>query len=349
MNLADFDFDLPVGRIAQHPVTPRDAARLLVLDRPGGSVSHRRFGDLPDLLGPGDLLVLNDTRVIPARLRGRKPGGGRIEILLEEPAAHAGADVWRCLVRGAGKLGADVRLDLGSGLGARLGARAGGARLVHFESAGAPVGELLDRLGEVPLPPYIRRPPAGPTAEDRERYQTVYARRPGAVAAPTAGLHFTPATFARLARAGVRAAFVTLHVGSGTFAPVREDDPERHRMHPERYELPEAAARAIGETRRAGRRVIAVGTTVARVLETRARPDGTAAAGTGRSELFIRPGFEFKVVDAVVTNFHLPRSTLLMLVAAFAGREAVLAAYREALAMDYRFYSYGDAMLVWTP
>jgi len=366
----DFDYELPPGRIAQRPA-PRGESRLLVLDAEA-SARHRRVRDLPALLAPGDLLVVNDTRVIPARLFAhRAPGGGRVELLLVE---KVGAREWDALARPGRKARPGTRLDLGGGLTAVTAARpaaaaetatgegrgAGGAGGVPGEGEARaapatpaegdgrlrvvfsePVESHLDRRGHMPLPPYIKRPDE---AADRERYQTVYARRPGAVAAPTAGLHFDEELLAAVEARGVAVAALTLHVGIGTFKPVTAALVHEHRMEAERYEIPEAAAAALAATRAAGGRVVAVGTTVVRALEGAVQADGVVPAGPGRTDLFITPGWRFRVVDALLTNYHLPRSTLLMLVCAFAGRERVLAAYREAIAEGYRFYSYGDAM-----
>lgn len=346
----DFDFDLPDDRIAQEPA-PRGESRLLVLDAPPGSAErHRRVADLPELLLPGDLLVVNDTRVIPARLYGRRliPGsedeGGRVELLLVEKVDEA-ANEWEALARPGKKAKPGTRLRFGDGpdfwLSAEVTARLEDGR--HRVRFSAPVEPHLERLGHVPLPPYIKR---ADRPEDRERYQTVFATNPGAVAAPTAGLHFTPEILDRLAARGVETARVTLHVGIGTFKPVTADLVHEHVMDEERYEVPEATAAAIAETRARGGRVVAVGTTTVRTLESAADEDGTVHPGAGRTGLFIVPGYRFRVVDALLTNFHLPRSTLLMMVSAFAGRERVLAAYEEAVAEGYRFYSYGDAMLM---
>ncbi|QQR75424.1 MAG: tRNA preQ1(34) S-adenosylmethionine ribosyltransferase-isomerase QueA [Holophagales bacterium] len=342
MLISDFDFDLPDAAIAQE-AAPRGESRLLVLAA-AGQARHRQIADLPELLQPGDLLVVNDTRVIPARLFARRAatadgGGGRVELLLVEKLDDA---EWECLVRPGRKAQPGTRLLLDDTLSAEVVARLGdGRRRVRFS---APVEPHLDALGHVPLPPYIKRPDA---AADRERYQTVFAARPGAIAAPTAGLHFTPQLLDRLAARGIARATVTLHVGIGTFKPVTVDLVHEHRMDEERYEVPEATARAIAETRARGGRIVAVGTTVVRTLESvAAAHDGVIVAGSGRTALFITPGFAFRTVDALLTNFHLPRSTLLLLVCALGGRDRVLAAYREAVACGYRFYSYGDAMLV---
>ncbi|MBP7146150.1 MAG: tRNA preQ1(34) S-adenosylmethionine ribosyltransferase-isomerase QueA [Acidobacteria bacterium] len=349
MDVALFDYELPAASIAQEPATPRDAARLLVLDRAAGGPRHARVRDLPELLRAGDLLVLNDTRVVPARLFARKPTGGAVELLLlERLDTSAPGETWLALVGASRAPRPHVALELPDGYRAELLEPTDDEGRARVAVAGpGPVAELLERRGLPPLPPYIRRAPGDPRlAADRERYQTVYAREPGAVAAPTAGLHFTPELLDRLAARGVERAALTLHVGEGTFRPVRAPDTADVRLHEESFTVPEATAAAIAAARGRGGRVVAVGTTVARALES--RPDGPRGAplpGAGRTSLFIAPGFAFRHVDALLTNFHLPRSTLLMLVAAFAGRERVLAAYREAVAAGYRFYSYGDAML----
>jgi S-adenosylmethionine:tRNA ribosyltransferase-isomerase len=347
VKLEAFDFDLPAELVAQRALEPRDASRLLVLERETGRMAHRRFADLDRLLRRGDLLVLNDTRVLPARLLGRKPSGGRVELLLLEAV---GGDetraVWRCLVRCSHRPAPGSRIDFGAELVGRLLAPDAVGWKVALEAPPGRIDALLDELGRTPLPPYIRRGDGEPDASDRTRYQTVYARRPGAVAAPTAGLHFTTALLAALADRGVDLAYLTQHVGPGTFLPVRTARVEEHRLQPEWFELPASVAAAVERTRRKGGRVVAVGTTVVRALESCADADGRVAARSGHSELFIYPGFRFRVVDALLTNFHLPRSTLLLLVAAFAGRERVLAAYAEAIRCRYRFYSYGDAMLI---
>lgn len=333
MKTSDFDYHLPPEAIAQHPGT-RGGSRLLVVSH--GTV-ERRFSDLPALLDAGDLLVVNDTMVIPARLRARRPTGGRVEILLVERAAPAD---WWCLLRPGRRMDPGARLLLDGGPAARVEERAAGRFRLRFEE---PLHPRLEAIGEVPLPPYIERPP---TPEDRDRYQTVYAKQPGAVAAPTAGLHFTPALLESLERRGVGLASITLHVGPGTFRPVKTEDPETHVMDSELFDVPDATAAAVADTRRRGGNVVAVGTTVVRTLETVASSGGQIEAGAGRTELFIRPGHEFRVTDRLITNFHLPRSTLLMLVCAFAGRDRILDAYRQAGAAGFRFYSYGDAMLV---
>jgi S-adenosylmethionine:tRNA ribosyltransferase-isomerase len=340
LRLADFDFALPPERIAQEPLAERDAARLLVLDRASGARTHRRVRDLPALLRPGDLLVLNATRVEPARLRGCKASGGAAQALLLEPGPRPGE--WRALVRArALRVGSKLCFARGDrALEAEVAELAGdGSALLCFAPAAEPYA-----LGEAPLPPYIRR--ATPRPEDDERYQTVFARVPGAVAAPTAGLHLTRALLEQLAASGIASAELVLHVGAGSFRPLRETELGAGRLHAERFELPAATAAAVAATRRRGGRVVAVGTTTTRVLEARARDDGSVEPGAGRTDLFLRPGHCFRAVDALLTNFHLPRSSLLVLVAAFAGREAVLDAYAEAIAEGYRFYSYGDAMLI---
>ncbi len=344
---SDFDYELPGSAIAQRPAE-RGRSRLLVAGGDGEAARHRSIGDLPEILRPGDLLVVNDTRVLPARVFARRdvlrspPAGGtaagRIELLLVE---KHGPRTWDVLAKPARRLRQGTVLELEGGLGAEvIAAGERGRRRLRFA---AEVEPHLERFGHVPLPPYIRR---GDEAGDRESYQTVYARHAGAIAAPTAGLHFTPELLAELETRDVERAAVTLHVGYGTFKPITVERVEKHRMDAERYEVPSTAAEAIRRTRAAGGRVVAVGTTVVRTLESAAREDGSVRPGPGSTELFITPGFRFRVVDALLTNFHLPRSTLLMLVAAFAGRERVLAAYREAVARGYRFYSYGDAMLL---
>lgn len=336
MLVSDFDFELPADRIAQEPA-PRGSSRLLALDAEGAA-RYRRVSELPQLLRRGDLLVVNDTRVIPARLHGRRPSGGAIELLLVERQDESTWDVLAKPGRAA-RPGMTVELD-GGITAAVLASGEDGRRRVRFSE---PIEPHLDRLGHVPLPPYIKRPDL---AADRERYQTIFARQPGAIAAPTAGLHFTPELIAALAAAGIATTALTLQVGIGTFKPVTATLVHEHRMETERFEIPAATAAAIAATRSGGGRIVAVGTTVVRTLETAALlAGGSVLAGRGATDLFITPGFRFQVVDLLLTNFHLPRSTLLMLVAAFAGRERVLAAYAEAIAQGFRFYSYGDAML----
>ena len=341
MKLSDFDYHLPPDRIAQRPAPRRDESRLMVVPRHSDGVGHHRFRDLPELLNPDDLLVVNDTRVVPARLRGHKESGGRVEILLSRPLKD---DRWEVMVRGKTRVGSRLLLA-GGALTATVEAVEGGPTRVVRLAPAERLDAILRDHGEIPLPPYIDRP-AGDTEEDRERYQTVYSAQPGAVAAPTAGLHFTPELLARLESRGIERVAVTLHVGPGTFRPVTAERITDHRMETERYTVSAAAAAAIEAARAAGRRIIACGTTATRVLETVWQRHGAVVAGAGESDLFLYPGERFGVVDGLITNFHLPCSTLLMLVAAFAGRERILAAYQEAIGAGYRFYSYGDAMLV---
>ncbi len=344
MDVSQFDYELPAELIAQEPVEPRDASRLLVLDRELCAWEDRVFADLPGLLRPGDCLVANRSRVIPARLLGTAVEGGRpVELLM---LRAVGEGRWEVLVQPGRRCRVGARVELAGGAArARIvGEGTSGARVVEIEGPW-PVRELLERHGLPPLPPYITRHDA-PKPEDRARYQTVYARDDGSVAAPTAGLHFTPELLARLAEQGVAVHYLSLHVGPGTFRPLRAARLDEHRMESEPIEIPEATARAVHEAKRDGRRVVAVGTTTTRALEWAAGEDGQVRAGAGDADLFIRPGHRFRVVDALITNFHLPRSTLLVLVAALAGREVILDAYRHAVAAGYRFYSYGDAMLI---
>jgi S-adenosylmethionine:tRNA ribosyltransferase-isomerase len=339
MRLADLEYSLPESLIAQGPAPERSDARLLVLERGKAGYVHARVADLPSVLRPGDLVVLNDTRVMAARVHGRRPSGGRVEVLFVRPRGHE--EIWDVLVRGAPRVGERVRFADGEG---EWVAPLGGGRWEIRMHLGEAVGAWLERAGEVPLPPYIRRP-RGPTAADRERYQTVFARIPGAVAAPTAGLHFTPQLLERLRIVGIESATLTLHVGPGTFLPARGDDVDAWVMEPERYVLPEETAGRIAAVRARGGRVVAVGTTTVRTLESVAL-NGGMHGSTGEAGLFIRPGHRFLVVDALLTNFHLPRSSLLALVMALAGRDRVLTAYAEAVRLRYRFYSFGDAMLI---
>jgi S-adenosylmethionine:tRNA ribosyltransferase-isomerase len=341
MRASDFDFHLPPERIAQAPLSRRDDARLYVLDRKGAA-EHYHVRDLPSLLPAGALVVVNDTRVIAARLGATKPTGGRVELLLVEPL-DAATTTWRC-IGGASKPIRLGPLALAGGLDAEVIAVRGEYVDVRFLADAAAFDAWLAAHGEVPLPPYIRRAVPDPT--DRERYQTMYARVPGAVAAPTAGLHFTPELDHALGARGIERATVTLHVGPGTFAPLRADELESQTLHQERYQVLPATADAVSAARRAGRPVVAVGTTVVRTLEAVARDDGTIAAGDGVTDIFIRPGHRFRAVDMMLTNFHLPKSSLVILVAALAGKERILAAYEDAIARGYRFYSYGDAMLI---
>ena len=336
LSIEDFDYELPSELIAQHPGETRSGSRLLCV---GASLADRRFFELPQLLAPGDLLVFNNTKVIKARLFGHKETGGHIEVLIERVLSahealaqvHAGR---------AAKPGSTLRLA--GGLDVRVLGRAQEFYHLRFPESGT-VLELLERHGSVPLPPYVSRAPRG---EDEQRYQTVYARSSGAVAAPTAGLHFDEPLLAALAERGVEFAYVTLHVGAGTFQPVRVKNLAKHRMHGERYAIPLATAAAIGETRKRGGSIVAVGTTTMRCLEASAAAHGAPVASAAETDLFITPGFEFSVVDRLVTNFHLPKSTLLVLVSAFAGIEPIRRAYRHAIGERYRFYSYGDAMLL---
>ncbi|MCZ6537998.1 MAG: tRNA preQ1(34) S-adenosylmethionine ribosyltransferase-isomerase QueA [Gammaproteobacteria bacterium] len=335
MQLADFDYDLPQSLIAQEPPEQRGASRLLCLDGANGALHDRRFADICDLLHAGDLLVLNDTRVIPARLTGHKASGGRCEVLIERVIDGDGATA---LVRASKAPRTGTRLIF-QGCQAVVEGRDGDLYRLRFDHA---VMDCLAKEGHVPLPPYIQR---ADQALDRERYQTVYADRPGAVAAPTAGLHFDQVMLDRLVEQGVEQARLTLHVGAGTFQPVRTADIREHRMHAERVEVSEKVCEAVRRTRQRGGRVVAVGTTVVRSLESAAE-GGELRSMSGETSLFIYPGYRFRVVDAMLTNFHLPRSSLLMLVSAFAGRAAVLAAYRHAVDNRYRFFSYGDAMFL---
>ncbi len=343
MDIADFDYELPAERIAQEPLAERDASRLMTLDRVAGDRQHQRFRDLPLLLRPGDLLVVNRSRVFPARLLGRRHGGGSAEVLLLRPSQDDRE--WEALLKPARRLKVGERVLVSAELSiAILSGAVGpeGRRRVRLESEGDPWA-LLEKWGHTPLPPYVARPDR---PEDRERYQTVYALERGSVAAPTAGLHFTPALLERLAKQGVDRAEIVLHVGPGTFRPVKVERVEEHRVDPEPFEIPAATAEAIARRRARGGRIVAVGTTTVRALETAARTDGVVRPCRGETDCVIVPGFGFQAVDALITNFHLPRSSLLLLVAAFAGRERVLAAYAEAVKRGYRFYSYGDAMLI---
>jgi S-adenosylmethionine:tRNA ribosyltransferase-isomerase len=338
LRLSDFDFDLPDALIAQEPSSERDRSRLLVLNRSTGGIEHRIFSDIDRYLVPGDLLILNNTKVFPCRLLAKKPGGGKAEIFL---LTEQGANVWEALVKGG--VGIGRRLSLTAGIEAEIvDEGADSVRTVRFHGIND-IRTALPEIGRTPLPPYIKREAS---ASDRDRYQTVYAAPEGAVAAPTAGLHFTAELLQRLREKGIEIATVTLHVGPGTFQPVRVDSIAEHRMLPEQYLISEDAATQINRAKADNRRVIAVGTTSVRTIETAAHQDGTVVAGAGSSELFIYPGYRFKITDGIITNFHLPKSTLLMLVSSFAGRETILSAYRTAIKEKYRFYSYGDAMLV---
>jgi len=343
MRVADFDYDLPAEQIAQHPLPERSASRLLVLDGATGARSDLRFDELPGLLRAGDLLVFNDTRVLPARLHGTKRDtGGRVEVLVER--IHDSGHSALAHVRASKAPPPGTVLVLADGaLEASVTGREDDLFALDF-GPGTSLIESLEAHGEIPLPPYIER---APDAGDAERYQTVYARVPGAVAAPTAGLHFDRDVLARLEAAGVETAHITLHVGAGTFRPVRAERVEEHAMHAEYLQVPAAACEAVARARGRGGRVVAVGTTVVRALESAAGDDGAIRPFGGDTRLFLRPGSRFRAIDGLITNFHLPRSTLLMLVCAFGGYDHVMAAYRHAVAAGYRFFSYGDAMLVW--
>ena len=340
MNLHDFYYHLPQELIAQDPLADRSASRLLLLDRKTGETRHSVFREIVDFLRPGDCLVLNDTKVIPARLIGSKIGtDAKIEVLLLKRREER---VWETLVKPGRKARPGAKIRFGEGLleGEVLDVVEDGNRLVRFSYDGI-FEEILDRLGQMPLPPYITHQLA-----DKNRYQTVYAKHDGSAAAPTAGLHFTQELLEEIREKGVRTAHVTLHVGLGTFRPVKVEHIEEHHMHSEYYRVEEEEARLVNETKAQGGRVIAVGTTSCRTLESAAGADGILRAGSGWTDIFIYPGYEFRVIDGLITNFHLPESTLLMLVSAFAGRESIMAAYEEAERERYRFFSYGDAMLV---
>ncbi|HBK67659.1 MAG TPA: tRNA preQ1(34) S-adenosylmethionine ribosyltransferase-isomerase QueA [Firmicutes bacterium] len=342
MQVADFDYHLPEELIAQEPLEKRDHSRLLVLERRDKTIHHCRFPEIVDWLQPGDLMVFNDTRVIPARLWGRRqPGGGRIEVLLLKALSE---DKWEALVRPGRKIHQGQRLCFGpeGQLEAITEERTlYGGRVLCFKQKGAVLRGLLTEVGEVPLPHYIKVP-----LRNKERYQTIYSREEGSVAAPTAGLHFTPELMEKIKAQGVKIGYLTLHVGLGTFRPVKTKLVEEHQMHAEYFQVSEELAQEVAAVKKAGRRVIAVGTTSARTLETIALEDGRIKAGAGWTDIFIYPGYKFKVLDGLVTNFHLPCSTLLMLVAAFTDRELILAAYEEAVKERYRFFSFGDAMLI---
>ena len=353
MKLSDFSYHLPPGLIAQHPPARRGDSRLMVLNRAKASWAHRSFSHLPEYLKAGDGLVVNDTKVFPARLIGKKESGGKVEVLLVRkkgrPPERPNSQEWECLAQSSGRLREKTRVFFEEAVGGEfLGKTPEGLwRLSLTGSRDEEVDLSLQRIGFAPLPPYIHRNgDGGMRAEDRERYQTVYARREGAIAAPTAGLHFTGETLNQIRGKGVRVASLTLHVGMGTFLPVKSQEVEKHRLEPEFFDLSPEAAETINQVRKAGGRIFAVGTTVTRALESSAEEKGGIRARQGETGLFILPGHRFRAVDALVTNFHLPRSTLLMLVSAFAGREFILAAYQEAIKQEYRFYSYGDAMLI---
>lgn len=343
MLVKDFTYYLPPGLIARHPAPERDGSRLMLLDRRTAALSTDSFRHLADYLCSGDLLVMNDTKVIPARIFGVKPSGGKVELFLLRRSAGM-KEQWECLLRASKKISAGQEILLESGMTATVCARSGKENwLVDFSGCEA-FETWLDREGHIPLPPYLQRDDC---AEDRERYQTVVAKNPGAVAAPTAGLHFTTEFLASLESKGIETRFLTLHTGLGTFQPVRVEKVEEHVIHSEHYAIPAETAAAIHRTKAAGGRVIAVGTTSARAIEYSAGLAGKVVPGEGEADIFIYPGYEFKVVDALITNFHLPESTLLMLVCALAGKDLVLEAYRKAVDGGFRFYSYGDAMFVY--
>ena len=339
MKTSDFDFQLPEELIAQTPLERRDASRLLTLDRESGAVGHHHFYDLPRFLRPGDCLVLNDSRVLPARLIGHRPTGGACEVLL---LVDKGGDLWECLVRPGRKLKPGAQVIFGDGqLTATVEEELNdGKRTVRFHYQGIFL-EILEQLGRMPLPPYIKA-----ELQDQERYQTVYSRVVGSAAAPTAGLHFTPELLEQVREIGVKVCYVTLHVGLGTFRPVKAEEITDHEMHSEFCKISQETADIINETKRNGGRVICVGTTSCRTVESFAAEDGTMSERSGWTSIFIYPGYKFKVLDALITNFHLPQSTLIMLVSALAGREHVLAAYEEAVREKYRFFSFGDAMFI---
>jgi len=342
MLVKEFDYHLPAELIARYPAPQRDASRLLLLNRASQQIAEDLFSNLSAHLVAGDLLVMNDTRVMPARLFGNKESGGKVEIFLVRRSEEPG-ERWLCLLRASKKFQAGQIVHLAGDMKATVCGRSGGeAWLIEFAGS-EPFAEWLEREGHIPLPPYLQRED---DHADRERYQTVFSRTPGAIAAPTAGLHFTRKLLAELVAKGIEIAYLTLHTGLGTFQPVRVEHVEEHRIHTERYSIPAATAEAIRVAKARGNRVIAVGTTTTRTLEYAADQDGNVAPGSGEADIFIFPGYRFKVVDALITNFHLPESTLLMLVSAFAGHEYTLAAYREAVARGFRFYSYGDAMLI---
>ncbi len=340
MKTSDFYYDLPEELIAQTPIQQRDTSRLMTLDKTTGAVGHHHFYDLPGFLRKGDCLILNNSRVLPARLLGQRlPGGGACEVLL---LIDRGEKTWECLVRPGRKMRTGAKLSFGEGaLTAEVvGELEDGNRLVRFDYEGIFL-EVLERLGKMPLPPYIKE-----ELQDRERYQTVYSKVVGSAAAPTAGLHFTPELLRKIEDMGVGIGYVTLHVGLGTFRPVKEEDILDHEMHSEYCVIPQETADLINRTKAAGGRVVCVGTTSCRTIESWAKEDGTMEAKAGWTNIFIYPGYKFKVLDALVTNFHLPESTLIMLISALAGKENVLAAYREAVEERYRFFSFGDAMFI---
>ncbi len=339
MNKSDFNFDLPKELIAQTPLEQRDHSRLMHLDKNTGEIEHRHFYELPEMLREGDCLVLNDSRVLPARLIGSRPTGGSVEVLL---LRDLGNGEWECLTKPGKKTRPGTELSFGNGeLSATVeNVAEGGNRIVKFHYEGIFL-EILEKLGRMPLPPYIKE-----ELQDPERYQTVYSRELGSAAAPTAGLHFTKELLDVIASRGVKVCYLTLHVGLGTFRPVKEDEIEEHEMHSEFCIVPEETARIVTETKKNGGRVVCVGTTSCRTIESFAKPDGTLEPSSGWTDIFIYPGYQFKCMDALITNFHLPESTLIMLVSALAGREHILNAYNTAVAEKYRFFSLGDAMFI---
>ena len=351
-NLKDYNYHLPEDLIARQPVDRRDRSRLLCLNRRTGGVSHHRFNNIEEFLRPGDVLVINNTAVIPARLDGRKETGGKVEVLIAdyngglESIRQSGQFICQCLIKASKRPVVGTHIYFEEDLTAEVLESGNGAHILKF-STNANFEDILDRIGKVPLPPYIKRN-SGATASpgDRISYQTVYARHKGAIAAPTAGLHFTRQLLDQLGASGVKIAQLTLHVGVGTFLPVRSEDIRRHTMHAELFSISDESAAIINSARTGGKRIIAVGTTCVRTLEYASNSRGGVLAGSGSCDLFIYPGYVFKTIDAMITNFHLPQSTLLMLVSAFAGRQKILNAYKEAIDKKYRFYSYGDAMLI---
>jgi S-adenosylmethionine:tRNA ribosyltransferase-isomerase len=350
--LSDYNYELPSGLIAQQPAVERDLCKLFVMDRATGGWSHFVFSDLPHLLSPQDVLVINNTAVIPGRLYGHKDSGGKVEVLITDlegdakSGCGADANVHECLVKAAKRPRIGTWLHFDEGLKARVVESRNGTQTLKFQYEGD-FGKLISRIGEVPLPPYIKRCSSKAVdCDDRAAYQTVYADRKGAVAAPTAGLHFSKELLGKLKTEGITVVPITLHVGYGTFSPVRVSDIRTHKMHSERFIIDDSSADCINTARKAGKRIIAVGTTCVRALEFAANDDGEIDSGSGSCDLFIYPGYRFKAVDALITNFHLPKSSLLMLVSAFAGRENILNAYMEAIRRKYRFFSYGDAMLI---
>ncbi len=348
MHIKEFDYDLPPGLIAQHPAEKRDHSRLMVLNREEKTIEHKSFFEIADYFKEGDVLVLNDTKVIPARLEGKKQTGGKVEVLLLKPLTNgrAGESVWRCLVKSSKKPGLGSKIVFDQSFRAEIIEEDNGEYTLAFTCEDT-FDRVLDRVGKTPLPPYIKRESDFDEGiVDRERYQTVFARSRGAVAAPTAGLHFTRKLLDQITGKGVELVYLTLEVGWGTFQPVRVKNIEEHRMHPEQFVLHAEAARSINEARQRGSRIIGVGTTTARLLESVAGEGGRVKAEKGSTDLFIYPGYTFKAIDCLITNFHVPRSTLIMLVSAFAGREFILEAYRAAIQAKYRFYSYGDAMMI---